>query len=259
MREFNFERQIIILFDEQGTPTFRPDRETDYFLGVAVSYELYNEKEIFNTCNRLFGLSNNRPLKNRQISNSRAEEISDLIIQLPIQAVVRSLSLSNHEFQQVMTLYEELGNLLRRKHRQIRERPLAQILHSNILDECIFNSMVNNMERYPSNSIFSAYIDDWSISRNDIKIYLEYRSQSIEDRVNSLFEKFNMDCRIVFSPISLLNEDSPKKRLIDVFTSAISRSFLRDNNERFSKVPLQKILTIENNQYEDFTERMMVL
>jgi hypothetical protein len=28
--------QAIILFDEQGTPTFRIDRETDSFIGVAI-------------------------------------------------------------------------------------------------------------------------------------------------------------------------------------------------------------------------------
>ena len=34
---------IVLLFDEQGTPTFRPDRETVSFLGIGVMYDLANK------------------------------------------------------------------------------------------------------------------------------------------------------------------------------------------------------------------------
>jgi len=159
MSGIHFKREIILLFDEQGTPTLRPDRETDWFLGVAVTYDLANEKEIFSTCSKLFGLSNVRPLKNNRISNLRAERISTLVTELPIQTIISSVNLSNDEFQRVVTLYEELENMLRKKHRQIRERPIAQILHSQVLDECLFKSIMNYMERHLTSSAFSVHVD----------------------------------------------------------------------------------------------------
>lgn len=89
MPENDIERQIIVLFDEHGTPTFGPKRETDWYLGVAVTYDLTDEKEILKTGSTLFGLFNRRPLKNWRISTGRAERTSDLVIELPIQTVVR--------------------------------------------------------------------------------------------------------------------------------------------------------------------------
>jgi hypothetical protein len=128
MTEIGIEKQIIVLFDEQGTPTFQPDRETDWFLGVTVAYDLTDEEEIFCSCSELFGLSKTKPLKNRHINNARAERLSDLVIKLPIQIVIRSVKLNNEEFQHVLTAYEQLGNELRKKHRHVGERNIAQIL-----------------------------------------------------------------------------------------------------------------------------------
>ena len=54
MPENNLERQIVVLFDEQGTPTFGTKRYTDWFLGVAVVYDLEKETEIFSTCDALY-------------------------------------------------------------------------------------------------------------------------------------------------------------------------------------------------------------
>lgn len=243
------------MFDEQGTPTFRNDRETDWFLGVAVTYDLEDEEELFNTCSELLGLLNKRPLKNAKIHKERANGIAQLIANLPIQIVVSSLNLSNSDLQRVITLYEELGSLLRKRHRHVRGRPIAQILHSHILDECIFKSITNYMDINQISSKFSIYIDDWSIPTNDMEIYLNGRSGSINNKMNSLYKRYGSDFRIDISPISLLKEDSLRKRFIDEITSSVSRSFLKSENERYSEVPINSILANEINQYEEITDK----
>jgi len=169
----DLERQIIVLFDEQGTPTFGRDRENDWFLGVAVTYDLAEEQGIFRTCDELFGLSNQRPLKNNRISNSRAERISASVTQLPLQTIVRSVNLADHEFQQALTVYEQLGNELRKKHRQVGERNIAQILHFHILVETVFMSVIGYVQRGLTSSVISLCVDDWSLPRDDMEIYLK--------------------------------------------------------------------------------------
>ncbi len=64
-----------VLFDEFGTPTFRTDRESDYFLGVGVVYPREVEDDLFKQADELFGLSNRNPLKNSRIAVPRAENI----------------------------------------------------------------------------------------------------------------------------------------------------------------------------------------
>lgn len=254
MPEIDFERQIIVLFDEQGTPTFGPKRDTDWFLGVAVVYDLEKEKEIFTACDALFGLAKTRPLKNNQISNSRAEQISDLVIELPIQIVVKSVNLADNEFQQVLTLYEQRGNELRKKYRQVGERNIAQILHSQILIETVFTSIIYYMERHLVSSSIAVHVDHWSFPRDDIEIHLNNWPKGIQRDVNSFYEKQGPDLNVRIAPISLMNQDSPRKRFVDVITSVVSRSFLRENSVRFSRVPLQILFAKEVNRYEDITQ-----
>jgi hypothetical protein len=248
------ESQIIVLFDEQGTPTFGADRETDWFLGVAVTYDLAREKKIFGACDGLFGLSNQKPLKNNRISNSRAERISALVIKLPIQTIVRSVNLADDKFQQVVTAYERRGNELRKEYRQVGERNIAQILHAQIVDDCVPKSIFQYIERHLTSCAVSVHMDNWSMSRDDIEIYLKYRTQSIQDKVNSFYDEQGPDLRAQIPPISLLDKDCPRKRLIDVITSAVSRSFLRKNSTRFSQVPLETLLKNHVNRYEDITQ-----
>lgn len=69
---------IIVLFDEHGTPTF-DKRETDIFLGVAVAYNINSEQKIFEKCNALFGLSNKNPLKNDRIGPDSANTCADQV------------------------------------------------------------------------------------------------------------------------------------------------------------------------------------
>jgi hypothetical protein len=154
-------KNLEILFDEHGTPTFKKERETDWFLGVAVTYDLNHQSEIFNKCDKLFGMSNKSGIKNDKISVTRATEIAKLVVQIPIHIFIGSINLSLPVLQEIIQLYEELGNVLREKHRQIRGRPINQILHSHILYECLFHSITNYVESNQSDSEFSIYIDDW--------------------------------------------------------------------------------------------------
>ena len=252
---------IVLLFDEQGTPTFRPDRETVSFLGIGVVYGLANEEHLFRECDQWFGLSNSRPLKNNKIRNSRAERISKLIANLPIQVTITSIDLSSEELQQVVGVYEELGNIMRAKHRKVRERPTPQILHSDILDYTLFESITRYIKNSTTNSSISVYIDDWSIPANDLEIALEMRSQSLEEKINDLFGEFVDNLAITVSPIVLLNQDSSRKRFVDVISSVVSRSFLKEDNPRFSNIPLQNILDAENshNESHDITDNTIRL
>ena len=248
--------QAIVLFDEQGTPTF-PDRETDSFLGIAVIYNLSDEENIFYQCNKIFGLSNTKPLRNNKISNSRIIHITNLIKQLPIQIVISSLDLSNSEFQKVVKSFEEFSNLMRDKHRDVRERPMAHILHSQILDDCMFKLISNFAIRNQMNNNFSLFIDNWSIPKSDVDIYLEQRSQSFESKINGLLQQINFPFQINVPSITLLNEDNLRKRFIGVIASVISRSFKKHDDERYSEYPLESLTDIESNIYCEITRETM--
>lgn len=254
MTDKNPESQIIVLFDEQGTPTFQPERETDWFLGVTVTYDLADDERILSSCSELFGLSNQKPLKNNRISNSRAERISALAAELPLEVIINSVKLANDEFQQAVRLFEQLGNLLRARHREVGERNIAQILHSQIVDECIPHSIFGYVERHMTTSAFLVHIDDWSIPRSDVGIYLQGRTQSIQEKVNTFYEEQGPNLRVRVPPIALLDEDSPRKRLVNVIASATSRSFMREGSARLSQVPFHTLLANHVNRYEDITQ-----
>ncbi len=255
----NSYNQVVILFDEQGTPTFREDRETNFLLGVSVMYDLSAEDFIFDQSRILFGLSNTGALRNRKISNSRAVEISQLLPELPIQIVISILDLSDIEFQRVVNLYRDFGDIMRERYRNVRGRPIAQILHPQILDDCIFNSICDYSERNQINSSFLVFIDDWSIPVNDIEIYLEDRSRSFQEKINSLHSEFNYGFEINVAEILLLNQDSYRKRFIGVIASVVSRAFLNNDNVRYSEVPLNNILSSEINQKNDITNKVKQL
>ncbi len=248
---------VILLFDEQGTPTFRTDRETNSFLGIGVTYKAVDESNIFEKCDRLFGLSNSRPLKNNDIGDSRAIEISEIIPDLPLQIVINSLNLANSNFEQTTRLYEEIGNFIRQEHRKARKRPIAQILHSRILDNTLFGSITRFIELFRINSEFNILIDDWAIPQSDREIVIEQTSESLQAQINSLLDQFSFHVNILVSPLYLLSDDSKKKRFVDVIASIASRSFLDINNPRFSEIPLNNILRTGSNICQDITEEII--
>jgi hypothetical protein len=259
MNSINNTNQAIMLFDEQGTPTFRLDRETNSFLGISVTYDFSDENSIFEQCGQLFGLSKTKPLRNNRIGNTRVLDISNLLTELPIQIIISSVDLSNSELEQVITLYEKFGNVMRKRYRNVREYPLAHILHSRILDECIFNSIFDYSERNKNNTNFSIFIDNWAIPKNDVSIYLKERSSSFQAKINKLNREFNFPIQICVSSISLLNENNFRKRFIGVVASVISRSFLQPDNLKFSEYPFDTINNVETNKFFEITKKTIEL
>lgn len=226
--------EVIILFDEHGTPTFRPDRESTLFLGVGLTYKLSDENNIFTTSNQLFGLSNIRPVKNRQLSLSRVNHIGTLLTSLPVEWTIISLDLSNADLQRVVNLYEEYGNLLRDRHRGVRERPAAQILYTQVFNHVLFSAIHNHIEHNPHTLVFSVFIDNWSFSQNDRNIAIDINRDSMEQRTKEVVESFFENVTISLNNYVILITDSDRKRYIDVVASVTSRAYLPTTDSRFS-------------------------
>jgi len=248
--------KIIVLFDEHATPTFGSSRQKDYFVGVGVTYNLMDEKQIFSACEKLFGLGNQRPLKNQKIGNSRAVEISKLLIKLPVQIIVSKLDLTDKNFEDRVNLYEELGNYMRPIHRDVSGRRLAHILHSRILDPALFESICRYLESVPKSSIFEIYIDNWSVPESDKEIVLEYTSESLQEKITELHNSFFPNISIIAKSLELLVVDSSRKRFVDVVTSVVSRAIPLDSKIS-SEEPLKIILSNPRNFEKDYTREAM--
>ena len=247
---------IIVLFDEHATPVFGPSRQKDYFVGVGVTYNLKDEKQIFSACDELCGLGNAKPLKNHKIRNSRAVEISKLLIKRPVQIVISKLDLTDKNFEDKVNLYEELGNFMRPIHRDVSGRRQAHILHSRILDPALFESISRYLEYVPKSSIFEIYIDNWSLPDSDKEIVLEYTSESLEKKITELHNDFFPNISITARSLELLVVDTSRKRFVDVVTSVVSRA-IPLNSKISSEEPLKIILSNPQNFDKDFTQEAM--
>lgn len=236
------ENEVVVLFDEYGTPTFGERRDTDYFVGVAASYENNSETDLFEKCNLQFGLSNKKPLKNTDIKPSRVGKIANLIAEIPVEVYVVSLDIGNSDLKRVVELYEEYGNELRRIHRGLRERPIAQILHSQILSHTTFLAVTKYIESTQRSTSFSVYIDNWSFPVSDESLALKVGRESMEQRVNEINAIFFPDVQIKLNNYFLLKDDSKRKRFIDVITSAVSRGFQSSGDPRYVADVLDIIL-----------------
>lgn len=236
---------LVILFDEHGTPTFRPDRESRFFIGAGLTYKAIDQNNIFSASNSLFGLSNNRPVKNLRLGLSRINQIGTLLTTLPIAWTVVLLDLSNSDLQRVANLYEEYSNLLRSQHRGVRERPVAQILYQQVLDHVLFSAIQNSVENNPVNTNFSIYLDNWSFSPEDLWIVIDLNRESLEQKSNDIVEQF-FNVKISLDNFDILVTDSDMKRYIDVIASVTSRAYLPSSDERFSS-HIESLLNNEDN------------
>lgn len=247
-----------ILFDEHGTPTFRTDRESKFFIGVGVTLETINQDEIFSASEDLFGLKNSHPVKNRKLSISRINNIGTLLAQLPIYWTIILIDLSNEDLKRVVTLYEEYSNLLRTIHRGVRDRPIAQILYKQLVDHVLFSAIQNAIELDPKNTRFSIFLDNWAFSRDDLKIVLDLNRKSMEKHSNDVTnEIFNVN--VSLDDFEILVNDSTRKRFIDVVTSTTSRAYLDSSDGRYSG-HIKSILNLKNNHWiyiDDITNVMI--
>lgn len=253
----NNHNRAIVLFDEFPTPTFVEERESDYFIGVSTTYNLSAEDLIFQRCLGDFGLNNRSPLRNRQISNSRIGRIIQILLDEPVQLVIFSLDLSNEDLQRTVTLYRDLGDIIRGKQRQVGGRPIAHILRDQIISHCTFFSATNILEEHDDVSIINIFLDDWAIPESDVEISLENSSNSLQRRINELLKLRGDKRSVVIPPFSLLDEDNYRKRFIGVVTSVISRSFMNPNHPRFDRVPLDSLMEKPLNQYTDITDEVI--
>ena len=123
-------KNMVVLFDESGTPTIKDDPRTDWFLGVGVAYEQPAEEMIFARCKDACGLANSRPLKNDRIENARALCIAKLLADLPVSIFVSRVNTADLKYREIIVEYEDFGNKARQEFRQVRERSIAQIIHN---------------------------------------------------------------------------------------------------------------------------------
>lgn len=223
--------KIITLFDEYGTPTFRQDRESEFFIGVGASYKNSDELIIFHQIKDLVGLQNKNPVKNNKIATGRAIEIAEKLKQLPIFLVVVVIDLSNRGLIETVTEYHCISNQIRKKERGIKERPIAQIIHSKVLSNCLFESITLCLENCQTPNTFDIFIDAWSIPARDISLYLNFRTESLSKHISNLFPN------VAVQPIQLLEDDTKRKRFIDSVTSVVSRSYYHHSNAKFTCIP----------------------
>lgn len=95
-------KNMVVLFDESGTPAISFDQRTDWFIGVGVTYEQSDEDVIFSKGKADFGLTNSKPLKNHSITNSRAVSIAKLLADLPVSIYVSSVNTANQTLRKII-------------------------------------------------------------------------------------------------------------------------------------------------------------
>jgi len=228
-------KNLIVLFDESGTPVISFDQRTDWFIGVGVTYEQSDEDVIFYKGKADFGLANSKPLKNDRITNSRAVSIAKLLAHLPVSIYVSSVNTANPTLREIIVDYEFFGEKARRKFRQARKRPIAQIIHSHVRDHCLFNLITGYFNAGGDDAAFAVFIDDWSIPENDIDISLRHSAKSLYEKIARVCEEFAQGRLVSIAPFELLNRDSSRKRLVDLVASTFSRAYLKPNNQKYSR------------------------
>ena len=245
---------MIILFDESGTPSINNDQRTDWFIGVGVAYQHSDEKSIFAKCDADFGLSNSKPLKNDRIGTSRVMRMTNILSELPLSVYVSAINTANPTLRDTIIKYESFGEEARRKFRQIRKRPIPQIIHSHVLDHCLFNLITGYFENDGKDAAFELLIDDWSISKNDINIYLEHRGQSLLEKISKLCKKFSMGSLTTIAPLQLMSKDSDRKRFIDGMASVFNKKYLNQNDGKYSKDVVEILAKLPIVQFGDITQ-----
>ncbi len=232
-------KDVTVLFDESGTPQVGNNDQTDWFLGVAVRYDQSAENAIFSEYKSEFGLSNTTPLKNDRIKNSRAVRIAELLAGLPLSIFVSGVNIADPKYREIIVEYERFGNNARANHRpESRERPIAQIIHSHVLDHCLFHSIMDYFEVGGGDAAFSVFIDNWSIPIEDIDTYLGYRTKLLNQSISLLCAKHHIGQPDSIDRLQLLVDDSCRKRFVDVVASVISRAFLKTDSPKYSQEPM---------------------
>lgn len=250
-------KNMVVLFDESGTPAISNDQRTDWFLGVGVAYQQSDEKSIFGKCDADFGLSNSKPLKNYRIGTSRVIRMANLLAGLPLSIYVSAVNKANPTLRDVIGKYEPFGAKARQISRKIRKRPIPQIIHSLVLDHCLFNLITGYFEEYGGDAAFAIFIDDWSIPQNDIDISLEHRAKSLYEKVSLLFSEFKKGTLITIAPLQLMDRDSDRKRFVDGVASTFNKAYLNPNNKKYSIETVEALKKCKRAQFGDATQHLI--
>lgn len=246
-------KDVTVIYDESGTPEIGKNDRTDWFLGVAVRYDQSAENEIFFKCTDEFGLANTKPLKNDRIKNSRAIRIAELLADLPLSIFVSGVNTADPEYREIIVDYVRLGNMARKQFRQVGERPIAQTMHSQLIDHCLFHSITDCFEAGGGDAEFAVYIDNWSIPQSDVEIYLGDRAMSLDSHISSFCDRHHFGQPKSIARLQLLVEDTVRKRFVDVTTSVLSRTYLKSDNPRYSREPADILERRGKAQFGDAT------
>lgn len=171
-------RELMLLFDECGTPSFKPKVERQYFIGVSVLYLKADEQQIFKICEKPSGLTKQSAKKSFAISPNTALTLAGIFSSLPITVTIRYIDLSDGPLRLAIEDYQKFGDSVRlnvraRKEPGVRERKIPQILHSQVLDHCLLEPLLDLVEHdFPLFTV-RPFIDAWSIPALDRAIYLE--------------------------------------------------------------------------------------
>jgi hypothetical protein len=250
-------KDMVALFDESGTPAISLDQRTDWFIGVGVTYEQSDEDVIFSEAKADFGLANTKPLKNDRITNARAISIAKLLADLPANSYVSSVNTADPTLREIIVEYERFGETARRKFRQARKRPIAQIIHSHIRDHCLFNLIMDYFNGGGDDAAFSVFIEGWSIPEPDIDISLTHSASSLHAKISRLCEEFDQSRLVSIVPFELLNADSSRKRFIDLVASTFSRAYLKTNNQKYSREPADILQQSGRAHCSDATQHLI--
>lgn len=251
----NSYEKYIVLFDEYGTATFKENSESDIFAGTSILYRAEDEQQIFDSLDEFLRFSRKKPLKNKDINNERAIRIANALCATNIQIVFKYLNLRDKNYQDVISNYELIGNFARKIVRGIRGRKISQILHHEILNNCIMGIIGNHLEHILQGRLqYEIFIDNLSIPNSDRHLSLNYGAESLQHHIQDLANKFDKIVKILIPEIQLLDTDSKRKRLIDAISSVFSRAFDK-KHKQFSEDALKTLEQGFGNdfEYEDIT------
>jgi hypothetical protein len=241
------EQNLIVLFDEFGTPSFKTPHGSGIFLGVSVLYKSKDQQTIFDYFDSLMGLSKSKPLKNDKISADKAVKIARALGKNEINIFSEYVDLKDQNLENVITNYELFGNMSRRLYRGIeKERKQAHILHTQLMESCL-SDVVLELEYIETNVassyIIEPFIDNWSYPLTDQYIVTDYASERLQNKMNKIIsEIYRRESKIIVKPKILLDNPSDKrKRFIDVVVSVISRAFLNASNPKYDPLLLQEL------------------
>lgn len=251
----------IFLFDEYGTPTFENGRECDTFLGVSCLYDKKDESEIFEKIKTIIGLENQKTKKSTELSINKSIQLATILSNLNISITVAFLDLNDSELEKITKEYHKIGNDARfqiraQDEKDIKERKITQLLHSQILSFCMYEPIINILmnNRFPLFTI-EPYIDHWCIPKCDLKNYLELRAKYLQDQISKMITELGSIGSVTIQNIEMLrNNDNhlnlKRKRTIDCITGIVSKKFNPINNLKHTAEPI-KIL--HDNLGDKFT------